>query len=143
MKVSDKGLALIKEFEGCKLTAYQDSVGVWTIGYGHTKTARKGMVITQDQANELLTTDVADHATGVYKALQVKLDQHQFDAVVSLAFNVGVNAVRNSTLFKMINRGDAKLAAEQFDRWNKAGGKVLAGLTRRRAAERKMYEGLV
>ena len=142
MKVSDNGLALIKEFEGCKLTSYQDSVGVWTIGYGHTRTARRGMVITQAQANELLALDVADHAAGVYKALQVKLDQHQFDAVVSLAFNVGVNAVRNSTLLKMINRGDAKLAAAQFDRWNKAGGKVLAGLTRRRAAERKMYEGL-
>ena len=142
MKVSDKGLALIKEFEGCKLTAYQDSVGVWTIGYGHTRTARKGMVITQSKADELLALDVADHATGVYKTLQVKLEQRQFDAVVSLAFNVGVNAVRNSTMLKMINRGDAKLAAAQFDRWNKAGGKVLAGLTRRRAAERKMYEGL-
>lgn len=142
MKVSDKGLALIKEFEGCKLTAYQDSVGVWTIGYGHTRTARRGMVITQAQADELLSLDVAVHAAGVYKALQVKLEQHQFDAVVSLAFNVGVNSVRNSTLLKMINRGDAKLAAAQFDRWNKAGGKVLAGLTRRRAAERKLYEGL-
>lgn len=142
MKVSDKGIALIKEFEGCKLTAYKDSVGVWTIGYGHTRSARQGMVITQDQADELLELDVATHATGVYKALQVKLEQHQFDAVVSLAFNVGVTAVRNSTLLKMINRGDVKLAAAQFDRWNKAGGKVLAGLTRRRAAERKMYEGL-
>ena len=142
MKVSDKGLALIKEFEGCKLTAYKDSVGVWTIGYGHTRSARQGMVITQAQADELLALDVATHASGVYKALQVKLEQHQFDAVVSLAFNVGVSAVRNSTLLKMINRGDVKPAAAQFDRWNKAGGKVLAGLTRRRAAERKMYEGL-
>lgn len=142
MKVSDKGLALIKEFEGCKLTAYKDSVGVWTIGYGHTRSARQGMVITQAQADELLTLDVTAHATGVYKALQVKLEQHQLDAVVSLAFNVGVSAVRNSTLMKMINRGDVKLAAAQFDRWNKAGGKVLAGLTRRRAAERKMYEAL-
>ena len=142
MQVSDKGVALIKEFEGCKLTAYKDSVGVWTIGYGHTRSARQGMVITQDQADELLALDVATHAAGVYKALQVKLEQHQFDAVVSLAFNVGVNAVRNSTLLKMINRGDDKLAAAQFDRWNKAGGKVLAGLTRRRAAERKLYEGL-
>ena len=142
MKVSDKGIALIKEFEDCKLTAYKDSVGVWTIGYGHTRSARQGMVITQTQADELLALDVATHATGVYKALQVKLEQHQFDAVVSLAFNVGVNAVRNSTLLKMINRGDDKLAAAQFDRWNKAGGKVLAGLTRRRAAERRMYEGL-
>ena len=95
MQVSDKGVALIKEFEGCKLTAYKDSVGVWTIGYGHTRSARQGMVITQDQADELLALDVTKHATGVYKALQVKLEQHQFDAVVSLAFNVGVNAVRN------------------------------------------------
>lgn len=142
MKVSDKGLALIKEFEGCKLTAYKDSVGVWTIGYGHTRSARQGMTITQEQADELLAQDVARHAIGVYKALQAKLEQHQFDAVVSLAFNVGVSAVRNSTLMKMINRGDVKLAAAQFDRWNKAGGKVLAGLVRRRAAERKMYEGL-
>ena len=142
MKVSDKGLALIKEFEGCKLTAYQDIVGVWTIGYGHTKAVMRGMVITQAQADELLARDVDEHAAGVYKALQVKLEQHQFDAVASLAFNVGVNAVRNSTLIKMINRGDAKLSASQFDRWNKAGGKVLSGLTRRRAAERKMYEGL-
>ena len=96
----------------------------------------------QAQAAELLALDVAEHAAGVYKVLQVKLEQHQIDAVVSLAFNVGVNAVRNSTLLKMINRGDAKFAAAQFDRWNKAGGKVLAGLVRSRAAERRMFEGL-
>ena len=142
MKVSDKGLSLIKEFEGCELTAYQDSVGVWTVGYGHTKTAQKDMVITQEQAEDMLASDVHDHAVGVYKALKVNVEQHQFDAIVSLAFNVGVNAVRNSTLIKMINRGDDKLAAAQFDRWNKAGGKVLAGLTRRRSAERNMFEGL-
>ena len=142
MNVSEKGLALITEFEGCKLTAYRDIVGVWTIGFGHTKTARGGMVITQSEAHHLLELDVAEHANGVEKSLFVKLEQHQFDAVVSLAFNVGVGAVRNSTLVKMINRGDAKLASAQFDRWNKAGGKVVAGLTRRRAAERRMYEGL-
>lgn len=141
MMVSEKGLALIKDFEGCKLEAYQDSVGVWTIGYGHTKTAQEGMAITQEQAEELLARDVHEHALGVYKALKVSIEQHRFDALASLAFNVGVNAVRNSTLLEMINRGDAKLAAAQFDRWNKAGGKVLAGLTRRRAAERKLYEG--
>lgn len=142
MMVSDKGLALIKEFEGCKLTAYQDSVGVWTIGYGHTKTAQEGMVITQEQADELLAQDVHEHALGVYKALKVSIEQHRFDALVSLAFNVGVNAVRNSTLLEMINHGAEKSAAAQFDRWNKAGGKVLAGLVRRRAAERKLYEGI-
>ena len=142
MNISEKGLALITEFEGCKLTAYRDIVGVWTIGFGHTKTAREGMVITQVVADQLLALDVAEHARGVWKSLFVKLEQHQFDAVVSLAFNVGVGAVRNSTLVKMINRGDAKLASAQFDRWNKAGGKVVAGLTRRRAAERRMYEGL-
>ncbi len=139
---SAAGIALIKEFEGCRLEAYQDSVGVWTIGYGHIKTARKGMVITQCQADALLVQDVADHERFIHLYIYTDLEQHQFDALSSFVFNLGGGALRDSTLRKMINSGDIKSAAPQFDRWNKAGGKVLAGLVRRRAAERRMFEGL-
>lgn len=139
---SEKGLALIKEFEGCRLTVYQDSVGVWTIGYGHTKTARKDMVITQCEADRLLAQDVREHERFIHQYICTPLEQHQFDALSSFVFNLGGGSLRDSTLRKMINAGDIKSAAPQFDRWNKAGGKVLAGLVRRRAAERRMFEGL-
>src|SRR5690625_3932848 len=91
--ISSAALHLIKHYEGLILDVYQDAVGVWTIGWGHTKTARKGMVVTESQAEALLLDDIAEHARGVAGALKVKVKQHQFDALVSFPFNVGVGAL--------------------------------------------------
>lgn len=140
MKTSDRGLALIREFEGLRLTAYQDAVGVWTIGYGTTRGVKKGQKITDAQAEELLREDVARFEPEVLRLVKVPLSQSQFDALVSFAYNLGSKNLGGSTLLRMLNAGDYKGAAGQFERWNKAGGKVLAGLTRRRAAERKLFE---
>jgi len=132
-------LHLIKHYEGLQLKAYQDAVGVWTIGWGHTKTARKGMVVTESQAEALLLDDIAEHAHGVAGALKVKVEQHQFDALVSFAFNVGVGAFTNSTLLKLLNDGNERAAASQFDRWVYAGGQKLGGLVKRRTSERILF----
>lgn len=144
MRASENGINLIKQFEGCRLTAYQDSVGVWTIGYGWTqpvdgKTVAKDMVITQKKANQLLTEGVAQYESGVTNLVTVPLNQNQFDALVDFAYNLGVNALKGSTLLKKLNAGDYAGAADEFTKWNKAGGKELAGLTRRREAEKSLF----
>ena len=137
---SKNGLALTKQFEGCKLTAYQDSVGVWTIGYGHTGTfAVQGKTITQAFADQLLLADIAKFEAGVLKLVRAVINQNQFDALVDFSFNLGLGNLGSSTLLKKLNAGDIKGAAEEFLRWDKAGGKVLAGLTRRRKAERDLF----
>jgi lysozyme len=137
---SKNGLALTKQFEGCKLTAYQDSVGVWTIGYGHTGTfADPGKTITQAFADQLLLADIAKFEAGVLKLVRAAINQNQFDALVDFSFNLGLGNLGSSTLLKKLNAGDIKGAAEEFLRWDKAGGKVLAGLTRRRKAERELF----
>lgn len=141
MKISQRGLDLIKQFEGLKLTAYLCPAGVPTIGYGTTKGVRMGQTITAAEAERMLAQDVEKFAKGVREAVKVPLEQHEFDALVSLAYNIGLGAFRTSTLLRLLNAGDKEAAAKQFDRWNKAGGKPLAGLTRRRAAERKLFEG--
>ena len=137
--ISPAALHLIKHYEGLKLEAYQDSVGVWTIGWGHTKTAKCGMVVTKSQAEQLLLDDIAEHARGVAGALKVKVKQHQFDALVSFAFNLGVGALKGSTMLKLINDGNESAAANQFDRWVYAGGKKLGGLVKRRTSERILF----
>ena len=144
MRASENGINLIKQFEGCRLTAYQDSVGVWTIGYGWTqpvdgKPVGKGMTITQQKANQLLTEGVAQFEKGVNSLVTVSLNQNQFDALVDFAYNLGVNALKGSTLLRKINTGDYAGAANEFTKWNKAGGKELAGLTRRREAEKSLF----
>ncbi|NIG74965.1 lysozyme [Klebsiella sp. Ap-873] len=144
MQTSEKGIALIKQFEGCRLTAYQDSVGVWTIGYGWTnpvdgKPVKAGMTITQEVAERLLKTGLVSYENDVSKLVKVKLSQGQFDALVSFTYNLGVRSLSTSTLLKKLNAGDYRGAADEFPRWNKAGGKVLAGLTRRREAERSLF----
>jgi lysozyme len=139
--IGDKGLALIKDFEGRELTAYKDPVGIWTIGYGSTGPhVKPGMTITESEAEALLRKDISRFEAAVNR-LSKKSNQDQFDAMVSLAFNVGEGAFGGSTLLKLHNAGDYAGAANQFGRWNKAGGRVLAGLTRRRAAEAKLYRG--
>ncbi|EOZ7504982.1 lysozyme [Enterobacter hormaechei] len=144
MQTSDKGIALIKEFEGCKLTAYQDSVGVWTIGYGWTqpvdgKPIPAGMTIKQETAERLLKTGLISYESDVSRLVKVGLTQGQFDALVSFTYNLGARSLSTSTLLRKLNAGDYAGAADEFLRWNKAGGKVLSGLTRRREAERALF----
>ncbi|EQB1503912.1 lysozyme [Enterobacter asburiae] len=144
MQISDKGIALIKQFEGCKLTAYQDSVGVWTIGYGWTKPVdgkpiRAGMTIKQETAERLLKTGLVSYENDVSRLVKVDLTQGQFDALVSFTYNLGARSLSTSTLLRKLNAGDYAGASDEFLRWNKAGGKVLNGLTRRREAELALF----
>lgn len=139
MKISDAGLDLIKRFEGLRLTAYQDSADVWTIGWGHTKTAHKGMQITEAQAKQLLREDLAWAEKAVTDAVTVPLNQNQFDALVSFTFNVGAGALKKSTLLKLLNNRDYAGAANQLSLWVNAGWKPLAGLKTRRAAEQALF----
>ncbi len=146
MQTSEKGIALIKQFEGCKLTAYQDSVGVWTIGYGWTqpvegKPIRAGMTIKQETAERLLKTGLVSYESDLSRLVKVGLTQGQFDALVSFTYNLGARSLSTSTLLRKLNAGDYAGAADEFLRWNKAGGKVLKGLTRRREAERALFLG--
>ena len=144
MQTSEKGIALIKQFEGCKLTAYKDSVGVWTIGYGWTqpvdgKPIRSGMTIMQETAERLLKTGLVSYESDVSRLVKVGLTQGQFDALVSFTYNLGARSLSTSTLLRKLNAGDYAGAADEFLRWNKAGGKVLNGLIRRREAERALF----
>lgn len=141
MKTSPAGIALIQSFESCRLMAYRDSVNVLTIGWGHTGKVWPGMTITQEQADALLSADLARFEAGVAKLAKVSLAQHEFDALVSFAFNCGLGNLESSTLLRKLNAGDKAAAGAEFPRWNKAGGKVLRGLTRRREAERAMFLG--
>lgn len=139
---STKGLALTEEFEGCRLTAYQDQVGVWTIGYGHTgPDVTAGLTITSDEAQALLAKDVSSAADSVNNLVAVKLTQQEFDALVDFVFNLGAGAFRGSTMLRDLNAGDFTNAAAQFDMWDHAGGAVVAGLLRRRQAEAELFEG--
>lgn len=144
MEMSNNGLTLLKNFEGCELIAYQDSVGVWTIGYGWTqpvngKPVGKGMTITQEAADNLLRSGVVQYEKGVTGLVKVTVNQNQFDALVDFAYNLGVKSLEGSTLLKKLNAADSQGAADEFPKWNKAGGKVLNGLVKRRAAERSLF----
>ncbi len=137
---STKGRNLIKKWEGLRLKAYKPHKDdVWTIGWGHTKTAVKGMVIDVGAAEHLLKQDLKVYEAGVLKAVKVPINQSQFDALVSFSYNVGVGAMSRSTLIRLLNAGDYEGAANQFKRWNKSSGRVFAGLTKRRAAEKQLF----
>lgn len=139
MRTSQKGIDLIKKFEGCRLEAYKCPAGIWTIGYGHTKGVKDGMIITQEQAEEFLREDLRIFEQTVESCVKVPLSQNQFDALVSFCYNCGSGALRTSTLLRLLNDGKYSDAGKQFLRWNKAGGRVLAGLTRRREEEKKLF----
>lgn len=142
MNVSQKGIDLIKSFEGLKLEAYPDPAtggAPWTVGYGTTSGVRKGMVITKAQAESMLADDVQNFSRGVESLIRVSTTQEQFDAMVSLAYNIGLGAFSKSTLLRKHNDKCYTCAANQFPLWNKAAGKVMNGLIRRRAAERELY----
>ena len=136
-----EGLALIKKFEGCELKAYQCSAGVWTIGYGHTKDVVEGMEITQEQAEQMLVDELHEYESYINKYVTVALSQNQFDALVSWVYNLGPANLRASTMLKVLNSGEYEDVPAQMKRWNKAGGKVLEGLIRRREAEACLFVG--
>mgnify|MGYP005677074333 FL=1 len=140
MKISQEGISLIKKFEGCELEAYQDAVGIWTIGYGHIKGVKEGMSITKPQAEEMLVHELIEYEQHVLNQVTISLDQCMFDALVSWTFNLGPTNLSSSTLLKVLNSGDYEGVPAQIKRWNKAGGKVLQGLVRRREAEALLFE---
>lgn len=144
MKMTDEGLALIKRMEGLRLTAYRDAVGVWTIGYGHTAMAgapevRAGMTISNAEAHAIFVRDVDIFARGVQAAVRVKLIDQQFSALVSFAYNVGLGGFKRSSVLAAVNAGDFDAVPRRLNLWTKAGGKVLPGLVRRRAAEGALF----
>ncbi|MEO0770936.1 MAG: lysozyme [Cyanobacteria bacterium J06649_4] len=140
-RTNRNGLLLIKSFEGLRLRAYRDAVGIWTIGYGTTRGVRPNMTISEQQAIEFLQQDLARFEKSINDAVQVPINDNQFSALSSFTYNVGPGALRSSTLLRLLNKGDIRGAADQFPRWNKAGGRELAGLTRRRNAERLLFLG--
>lgn len=133
--VSAATLVGIAQFEGYRSDAYRDSVGVPTIGYGETAGVKIGQKTTPERALVQLLSSANKHADAIRQCISVPLYQHEFDAYVSLAYNIGAKNFCNSTLVKKLNAGDYTGACEQIKRWNKAGGKPLAGLTKRREAE--------
>ena len=148
--LSKEGAAFIARFEGFRGQLYNDAAGHATIGYGHLvhhgpidgsepAEFRKG--ISQERALELLQADAAKAAAEIARSVKVPLEQHQFDALVSFAFNVGNGAFRESTLLRLLNEGRYDAVEAQLARWNKAGGKTLQGLVNRRAAEAKLFLG--
>lgn len=136
---------LVKKWEGCRLEAYPDPAtggAPWTIGYGATGPGiEKGVRWSQKQADDRLAVDLDRFAKGVRSALRRAATDRQLGAMVSLAYNIGVSAFRSSTLLKLFNAGDVAGAAAQFPRWNRANGRVMQGLSNRRADERRVFEG--
>ena len=141
MVISTPGIELLTHFEGLKLEAYQDSVGVWTIGYGHTKGVISGMKITESQAGNLLKTELIEYQNYINSMVKVGLSQCEYDALVCWVYNLGPTNLSNSTLLTLLNQGVKLQIPKQIRRWNKAGGKVLKGLVRRREAEALMFAG--
>lgn len=140
MKYSGKGLQLTKSFESCRLVAYQDSGGVWTIGWGHTQNVYSGMTCTQSQADAWLLSDMVDAENAVRHLVKVALTQEEYDALVDFTFNVGAGNFAHSTLLALLNAGNYSAAAEQFERWHHVNGKDCAGLMRRRLAEEALFK---
>ncbi|NIG88688.1 lysozyme [Serratia symbiotica] len=139
MKTSQVGKDLIRQYEGLKLTAYKCSAGKDTIGYGHIHGVKPGDYITKAQADAFLDADLAVFELTVNTAIKRPMNQHQFDTMVALAFNIGGAAFAGSTLVKVFNTGDTQGATKEFPRWCHCGGDVLPGLVKRRAAEREMF----
>lgn len=144
LKTSERGKALIKHFEGCRLSAYQDGAGIWTIGWGWARPVdgvdiHSGMTITQEKADALFTEGVVDYEQAVCRRVTVALNQNQFDALVSFTYNLGPASLERSTLLAKLNAGDYAGAASEFDRWIYIGKDPSDGLIRRRAAEKALF----
>jgi GH24 family phage-related lysozyme (muramidase) len=143
MRTTKYALDKIKQFEGCRLTAYRDAIGVWTIGYGLTHGIQSGMTITQEEADRKFEEFIVKLEATLKKIPGLKgLPDHKWDAIVSFTYNVGINGLKRSTLLKKLqaNPNDETIYQE-FLRWDKAKGKKLAGLTRRRQWEAQRWEG--
>jgi lysozyme len=143
MNTSTEGLALIKKFEGLELNAYRCAAGVWTIGYGHTKDVERGDVWTEAQADAALKHELIEFEGYINDLVECSLTQNQFDALVSWVYNLGPANLQASTLLKKLNASDYEDVPSQLKRWNKAGGKVLEGLIRRREAEALLFQGAI
>ena len=146
MKLTAEGLTLIKAFEGFRARAYKCPAGIWTIGYGHTSNAgppdvHEGMVVSRDEADAILARDAQSFAAGVAKDLKVEIGDQQFSALVSFAYNVGLGNFRSSSVLRAVNAGDVTAVPRRLQLWIRAGGKVLPGLVRRRAAEAELFVG--
>ena len=144
MSLSPIGLGLLKTFEGYKNKAYKDSANIWTIGYGTIKypngtKVKEGDTCTEDQASTYMLNDLKGFEDTVNNNVKVVLTQNQYDSLVSLCYNIGSSAFKESTLLKKLNAKDYLEAADQFLRWNKAGGKVISGLKNRREKERELF----
>lgn len=140
MTLGAAGKALIQSFETCKLAAYQDQRGIWSIGWGHTLGVVPYQTCTQDDADAWFEADTQAAVNGVIRSLDVQVNQNQFDALVSFTYNCGVGSEAHSTLVALLNQGKYSLAADQFSFWNHIDGQVDAGLTRRRAAEQALFQ---
>lgn len=138
-KALDIAVPMIGEFEGCRLHAYQDAVGVWTIGFGHTRGVHPHDVWTQQQADDALRAEVSEFMDHVQQYVHVPVNEHELASLTSFAYNLGIGALKRSTLLRKLNAGDINGAAAEFHKWNKAGGRVLAGLTRRRDEEAQEF----
>jgi len=140
MNVSPNCAAITKQFEGCQLEAYQDPIGKWTVGYGHTgPDVYKGLTITQDRADHLLMLDLLLAQNTVNNLVEPQINQNQFDALCDFVFNCGTGNFQSSTLLKLINANDLADAAKEFVKWDKAAGKPLPGLLKRRQAEAALF----
>jgi lysozyme len=140
-KITQDGLDFIQDVEGCKLFAYLDTGGVWTIGVGHTgPEVVKGLTCSMEQALQWLKEDSEEAQEAVRQSVDGLLTQNQFNALVSFVFNVGVNAFKKSTMLKLINKGDFDGAAKEFTKWNKDNGKEILGLSKRRILEQSVFE---
>lgn len=140
MRCNEAGLDIIRRYEGLRLAAYQDTGGVWTVGYGHTgKDVKAGVNITEQQAEEFLRLDVASAEKDITRMVSVPLTENQFSALVSLVFNIGGSNFRKSTMRALINRKWHDEAADQFPRWVYDNGRKLGGLVKRREEERALY----
>tara|TARA_R100001443_G_C3310641_1_gene167653 strand:- start:363 stop:806 length:444 start_codon:yes stop_codon:yes gene_type:complete len=142
MKISENGLELIKKFEGCETTAYQDSVGVWTIGFGHTKGVEEGQTCSIEDAESMLADEMDEYEGYINNMVKVDLQQHEFDALVAWVYNLGPTNLGESTMLKVLNGGQFDRVPDEMNRWTRAGGEILEGLVRRRQAESLMFQNL-
>ena len=141
MKISQEGIELIKKFEGCRTESYRCSANVPTIGYGHTAGVKDGDICTKEEAESLLASDLEEFEGYVDKYVEVDLTQSQRNAIIAWTFNLGPRSLKSSTMLKELNAGNYEKVPSEMKRWNKAGGKVLDGLIRRREAESLLFQG--
>lgn len=139
-QISQEGIDLIKSFEQCRLSPYQDSGGVWTDGWGNTHEVVPGQDVTQEQADARLLQNLQLSVEQVNNCVTVDITQHEFDALVSFDFNCGYGSLRGSTLLRLVNEEDFEGAAQEFEKWDHVSGKVCAGLLRRRQAEEEEFK---